>query len=99
MKTKLLDCIANIVGDICDVNITDLRSASRKVELIEARSIFIWQANRCGISANDIAKYINKKNSGSIYCYLVRYRYFKQTSLSFRLFAIQVNKKITETIG
>lgn len=96
MKTKILETLANIVSEVCDVDPVDLRSVSRKTELIEARSIFVWQANRCGISANEIAKFINKKNSGSIYCYLAKYRYFKNSSLSFRLCALQVNKKIQD---
>lgn len=95
MKTQILDSIASIVGDICDVSIEDLRSCSRRTELIEARSILVWHANKCGMSAHDIAKYINKKNCGSIYCYLVKYRYFKKSSISFRLFSSQVERQLS----
>ena len=43
MKTELFDKIADIVSKTCNVSAEEIRSKSRKAEIIEARAIFIWQ--------------------------------------------------------
>lgn len=98
MKTELFDKIADIVSKTCNVSVEEIRSQSRKAEITEARAIFIWQCNQCKLCVNDIARYVGRKRSKTVYDYLANYRLYRESSISFRIFAREVDTKLSETL-
>ena len=66
MKTKILEEILNVVSEATNVKCEDIVSPRREREMAEARQIFVWFCKVNGGCANDILKFINRKDKNCV---------------------------------
>ena len=66
MKTRILEEILKVVSESTNVKCEDIVSQRRDREVAEARQIFVWFCKVNGGCANDILKFINRKDKNCV---------------------------------
>ncbi len=98
IKSQILGLILDIVSECSEIDREQIRSTSRVTEVIYARTLFVWYCNDYGICINDIARFLSRKRTATIYTYLANYHIYKQSSVTFRLFARHISEKLAVTL-
>ena len=66
MKTRILEEVLNVVSEATNVKGESIVSPQRDREVAEARQIFVWFCKVNGGCANDILKFINRRDKNCI---------------------------------
>lgn len=98
IKSQILKLILDTVAECCEMGSEQICSASRVTEVIYARTLFVWYCNDYGICINDIARFLSRKRTATIYTYLANYHTFKQASITFRLISRHISEKLAVTL-
>lgn len=98
IKSQILGLILDIVAECCEMEREQIRSTTRITEVIYARTLFVWYCNDYGICANDIARFLSRKRTATIYAYLANYHIYKRSSVTFRIIAQHISDKLAETL-
>lgn len=97
MKRQIFLQIVEIVSGICDVPPEIICSSIKTNEAVEARALVVWHAHQQGLNPNEVARYLNRKRTKSIYDYLANYRRYSEVSPFFRILSRKVSQKMNET--
>lgn len=92
MKTKILEEILNVVSEATNVKCEDIVSPRREREVAEARQIFVWFCKVNGGCANDILKFINRKDKNSVTELTTNYHSNYARYIMFRMMSDKVSR-------
>lgn len=73
MKTEILEKIASVVSEVCEVSVEQIRSHSKCAEDVDARCIFVHYCKVYGISNYTIMRYLHRQRTCVIDRYLANY--------------------------
>ena len=94
MKTEILETISSVVAEVCEVPVYQIKSMSKRGDVVEARSMFVHFCYVYGLQPACIADYLSRKRSGSVCDCAHNYQYFSKQSYSFRLMSGKVADKL-----
>jgi len=97
MKSEMMDKIVTIVAEVCEVPALEIRSTTKKGDVVEARCIFVQYCRAYGIAPAVIAKFLNRKRTISVYDHLRNYYIYRKQSFSFRNLCREVEAKLTDS--
>ena len=92
MKTKILEEILNVVSEATNVKCEDIVSPRREREVAEARQIFVWFCKVNGGCANDILKFINRKDKNCVTELTTNYHSNYARYIMFRMMSDKVSR-------
>lgn len=92
MKTKILEEILNVVSEATNVKCEDIVSPRREREVSEARQIFVWFCKVNGGCANDILKFINRKDKNCVTELTTNYHSNYARYIMFRMMSDKVSR-------
>ena len=92
MKTKILEEILNVVSEATNVKCEDIVSPRREKEVAEARQIFVWFCKVNGGCANDILKFINRKDKNCVTELTTNYHSNYARYIMFRMMSDKVSR-------
>ena len=92
MKTRILEEILNVVSEATNVKCEDIVSPRRDREVAEARQIFVWFCKVNGGCANDILKFINRKDKNCVTELTTNYHSNYARSIMFRMMSDKVSR-------
>lgn len=92
MKTKILEEILNVVSEATNVKCEDIVSQRREREVAEARQIFVWFCKVNGGCANDILKFINRKDKNCVTELTTNYHSNYARYIMFRMMSDKVSR-------
>ena len=92
MKTKILKEILNVVSEATNVKCEDIVSPRREREVAEARQIFVWFCKVNGGCANDILKFINRKDKNCVTELTTNYHSNYARYIMFRMMSDKVSR-------
>lgn len=92
MKTKIFEEILKVVSEITNVSCSDILSPKRDREVTEARSIFVWFCKVNGGCANDILKFINRKDKNCVTELTTNYHSNYARYIMFRMMSDKVSR-------
>lgn len=92
MKTKILEEILNVVSEATNVKGEDIVSPRREREVAEARQIFVWFCKVNGGCANDILKFINRKDKNCVTELTTNYHSNYARYIMFRMMSDKVSR-------
>ena len=92
MKTKILEEILNVVSEATNVKCEDIVSPRREREVAEARQIFVWFCKVNGSCANDILKFINRKDKNCVTELTTNYHSNYARYIMFRMMSDKVSR-------
>lgn len=92
MKTKILEEILNVVSEATNVKCEDIVSPRREREVAEARQIFVWFCKVNGGCANDILKFINRKDKNCVTELTTNYYSNYARYIMFRMMSDKVSR-------
>lgn len=92
MKTKILEEILNVVSEATNVKCEDIVSPRREREVAEARQIFVWFCKVNGGCANDILKFINRKDKNCVTELITNYHSNYARYIMFRMMSDRVSR-------
>ena len=92
MKTKILEEILNVVSEATNVKVEDIVSPRREREVAEARQIFVWFCKVNGGCANDILKFINRKDKNCVTELTTNYHSNYARYIMFRMMSDKVSR-------
>lgn len=92
MKTKILEEILNVVSEATNVKCEDIVSPRREREVAEARQIFVWFSKVNGGCANDILKFINRKDKNCVTELTTNYHSNYARYIMFRMMSDKVSR-------
>jgi len=95
MKTEILEKIASVVSEVCEVSVEQIRSHSKCAEDVDARCIFVHYCKVYGISNYTIMRYLHRQRTCVIDRYLANYYTYSQQSYMFRVSSTQVADKLS----
>lgn len=98
MKSQILQHILQVVSDYCETSAETICSKCKPTEVLYARTLFVWFSHQYGICANDIARFLNRKHTETIYAYLANYHIYKRSSATFRLINQYIANKLSATL-
>lgn len=92
MKTRILEEILNVVSEATNVKCEDIVSPRRDREVAEARQIFVWFCKVNGGCANDILKFINRKDKNCVTELTTNYHSNYARYIMFRMMSDKVSR-------
>ena len=92
MKTRILEEILNVVSEATNVKCEDIVSPRRDREVAEARQIFVWFCKVNGGCANDILKFINRKDKNCVTELTTNYHSNYARYIIFRMMSDKVSR-------
>ena len=92
MKTRILGEILNVVSEATNVKCEDIVSPRRDREVAEARQIFVWFCKVNGGCANDILKFINRKDKNCVTELTTNYHSNYARYIMFRMMSDKVSR-------
>ena len=92
MKTRILEEILNVVSEATNVKCEDIVSSRRDREVAEARQIFVWFCKVNGGCANDILKFINRKDKNCVTELTTNYHSNYARYIMFRMMSDKVSR-------
>ena len=92
MKTRILEEILNVVSEATNVKCEDIVSPRRDREVAEARQIFVWFCKVNGGCANDILKFINRKDKNCVPELTTNYHSNYARYIMFRMMSDKVSR-------
>ena len=92
MKTKILEEILNVVSEATNVKCEDIVSPRREREVAEARQIFVRFCKVNGGCANDILKFINRKDKNCVTELTTNYHSNYARYIMFRMMSDKVSR-------
>ena len=92
MKTRILEEILNVVSEATNVKREDIVSPHRDREVAEARQIFVWFCKVNGGCANDILKFINRKDKNCVTELTTNYHSNYARYIMFRMMSDKVSR-------
>lgn len=92
MKTRILEEILNVVSEATNVKGEDIVSPRREREVAEARQIFVWFCKVNGGCANDILKFINRKDKNCVTELTTNYHSNYARYIMFRMMSDKVSR-------
>lgn len=98
MKSQILHHILQVVADYCETPVELIRSKCKPTEVLYARTLFVWFSHQYGICANDIARFLARKHTETVYAYLANFQIYKRSSATFRLIAQHIANKLSATL-
>lgn len=94
MKSEILNKIAEIVAEECEVSVSELKSMCKRGDIVEARSMFVHYCYAYGLQPASITKFLERKRKASINDCCSNYIIFKKQSASFRLMSDKIAEKL-----
>ena len=98
MKTKILEEILNVVSEATNVKCEDIVSPRREREVAEARQIFVWFCKVNGGCANDIIKFINRKDKNCVTELTTNYHSNYASYIMFRIMSDKVSRILPQRL-
>ena len=98
MKTAIFHVILGIVSQICEISTEEIVSKVKRADVVEARTICIFQCVRYGFTYASIAKFFGRTRTYFIGDAMYNYKIMSEKSASFRYLCAEVSKKIKETL-
>lgn len=95
MKSEIFQKILEVVSEKCEVSPEKICGSSKPTEVLHARTKLIWYCNDYGLCANDIAKFIHKKRTATVYGHLANYHIYKRSSVTFRILTQEIADKLS----
>ena len=92
MKTRILEEILNVVSEATNVKCEDIVSPRRDREVAEARQIFVWFCKVNGGCANDILKFISRKDKNCVTELTTNYHSNYARYIMFRMMSDKVSR-------
>lgn len=95
MKSEILNKIAEIVAEECEVGIEEIKSACKRGDIVEARCMFVHYCYVYGLQPASVMKFLDRKRKSSINDCCYNYHNFKNQSASFRLMDGHICNKLS----
>ena len=92
-KEKFFDSIMEIVSDTMGVTNEQIVSTCRKMSLIDARSMFVYYAIKCGFTTDYIMEKLKRKSPYSIKNLLEVYRQ-RANSNYYQYMSLQIDRQV-----
>ena len=96
MKTQILEQIACVVSDVCEVPVERIRSHNKCEETVDARTIFAHYCRMYGLKSYSIMRYLHRTRTCVVDNYLANYYIYYKQSYMFRLSCKKVADKLAE---
>jgi len=94
MKSEILNKIAEIVAEECEVSVSEIKSMCKRGDIVEARCLFVHYCYAYGLQPASITKFLDRKRKASVNDCCSNYIIFKKQSASFRLMSNQIAEKL-----
>ena len=94
MKSEILNQIVNVVSDVCEVSVEDIKSQCKRGDIVEARCLFVHYCYAYGLQPASMLKFLNRKRKSTVNDCGSNYLIFKRQSASFRLMSKQIAEKL-----
>lgn len=98
MKTAIFHLILGIVSQICEISTTEIVSKVKRADVVEARTMCIYQCVKYGFTYASIAKFFGRKRTYFVNDAMYNYKRMSEKSASFRYLCHEIDKKIQETL-
>lgn len=90
MKTELLNQIAEVVAQECEVSVSDIKSMCKRGDIVEARCMFVHFCYAYGLQPVSISKFLGRSRKNTVNDCCSNYLIMRKQSFSFRLMSDKV---------
>ena len=90
MKSELLNKIAEVVANECEVSVQDIQSTCKRGDIVEARCMFVYYCYAYGLQPTSITNFLGRSRKNTVNDCCSNYRVFNRQSFSFRLMSKKV---------
>ena len=98
MKSDILNKIAEVVAEVCEVSVEEIRSTCKRGDIVEARWLFVHFCYAYGFQPASITKYLGRCRKNTVNDCSANYLIYRRQSAAFRLMSNQVEKKLAEVL-
>ena len=95
MKSEMLNQIAEVVAQECEVSVEDIKSACKRGDIVEARCIFVHYCYAYGLQPYSMLSFLGRKRKATVNDCSSNYLIFRRQSTSFRLMSDKVGDKLS----
>ena len=96
MKTELLNQIAEVVAQECEVSVSDIKSMCKRGDIVEARCMFVHFCYAYGLQPTSISKFLGRSRKNTVNDCCSNYLIMKRQSFSFRLMSEKVEAMLAQ---
>ena len=94
MKTQLLEEIASVVSEVCEVPVERIRSHCKSEDVVDARCIFVHFCKDYGFTNQAIMRFLHRTRTCVVDNYLCNFHVYRQQSFMLRVFCTKVADKL-----
>ena len=98
MKSEILNKIAEIVAEVCEVTVEDIKSTCKRGDIVEARWIFVHYCYAYGLQPASITKFLGRCRKNTVNDCSANYLIYRRQSAAFRLMSKQVENMLEEVL-
>ena len=98
MKSEILNKIAKVVADVCEVSVDEIKSTCKRGDIVEARLLFVHYCYAYGFQPASITKFLGRSRKNTVNDCCANYLILRKQSAAFRLMSRQVEQMLSETM-
>ena len=95
MKSEIINKIAEVVSEECEVSVEDIKSTCKRGDIVEARCIFVHYCYAYGLQPATMVKFLGRKRKATVNDCCSNYLIFRKQSVSFRLISDEIGRKLS----